>query len=232
MNRVRYAIYFAPAVGSAWWRFGSGWLGRDEARDAPLPQPLPAGFHAAAFAAATAEPHRYGFHATLKAPFRLVPDADEGRLLRRLAALAATLRAVPLPPLKAVLLDDFVALVPSAPAPALAALAARCVLDLDDLRAPLSAEELARRRPERLDGLGRELLERHGYPHVLERFRFHMTLSGGVDSQTAERLLGAAAPVVARLNVDAPLRLDRLCLFRQSGSGAPFLRLHDEELRA
>jgi putative phosphonate metabolism protein len=230
VNAARHAIYFAPEVGSEWWRFGAGWLGRDESRDAPLPQPLPAGFHADAFAAATAEPHRYGFHATLKAPFRLRADADEERLRRRLAALAATLRAVPLPPLKPVLLENFVALVPSAPAPALVALAARCVLDLDDLRAPLTHEELARRHPERLDGRSRELLEHHGYPHVLERFRFHMTLSGPVDPQLAERLMAAAAPVAARLNEAAPLRLDRLCLFRQAEPGAPFLRLHDEEL--
>jgi hypothetical protein len=30
----RYAIYYAPAVDSAWWRFGAGWLGWDAQRGA------------------------------------------------------------------------------------------------------------------------------------------------------------------------------------------------------
>mgnify|MGYP006195748115 CR=1 FL=1 len=35
----RYAIYFAPRPDSPWWTLGAHWLGRDEHRDAPLPQP-------------------------------------------------------------------------------------------------------------------------------------------------------------------------------------------------
>ncbi|HVE52299.1 MAG TPA: hypothetical protein VNB23_02820, partial [Ramlibacter sp.] len=62
---ARYAIYYAPAVGSPWWKFGAGWLGRDEQRDAPLPQPPLHGLQPDEFARVTAEPRRYGFHATL-----------------------------------------------------------------------------------------------------------------------------------------------------------------------
>ena len=128
------------------------------------------------------------------------------------------------------LLDDFVALVPTPRQPAVDALAARCVLDLDDLRAPLTEEEIARRRPERLDPVGRELLKAYGYPHVLGRFRFHLTLSGPVDPVTADLLVHRAAAAVDALNARVPPRLDRLCLFREDHPGAPFLRMHEQEL--
>lgn len=230
MSAARYAIYFAPAAASPWWRFGAGWIGRDELRDAPLPQPRLVGFAPDELGALTTEPRRYGFHATLKAPFRLREQADEAMLLRRLQALASALHSVPLGPLQPVLLEGFVALVPRTPQPAVDALAARCVLELDDLRAPLTPEELARRRPERLDGTERELLARYGYPHVLDRVRFHLTLSNTLDGASARRLLAAAGDEVQRLNRDTPLRLDRLCLFRERQPGAPFLRVHDEVL--
>lgn len=231
---TRYAIYYAPALQSPWWRFGAGWLGRDEAADAALPQPELPGWPPARFAALTAEPRRYGFHATLKAPFRLRDGASEALLLRRLAALASTLRSVPLEPLTPALLDGFIALVPAMPHPAINALAAQCVLALDDLRAPLMQEELARRRPEQLDDVGRRLLAQYGYPHVLARYRFHLTLTGPVTPREADTLLPHAQAAVDALQdrgVD-PLRLDRLCVFRQRHPGAPFIRIHDEELAA
>ena len=35
--RRRYALYFAPAPTSAWWRFGVEWLGRDAGGGAAPP---------------------------------------------------------------------------------------------------------------------------------------------------------------------------------------------------
>jgi putative phosphonate metabolism protein len=231
MSAPRYAVYFAPAVGSPWWRFGAGWLGWDEQGGLPLAQPSLPEFPAHDFHELTAEPRRYGFHATLKAPFRLRLNVDEELVRSRLAALARRLRPVALGAVLPRLLDDFVALVPAQHRPAVGALAAVCVLDLDDLRAPLTPEELERRRPERLDVVGRDLLRRFGYPHVLDRFRFHMTLSGTVDPVTADLLVNRAQAAVAPLNAAAPLTLDRICLFREDHAGAPFQRIHEEELR-
>lgn len=226
----RHAVYFAPAHGSPWWRFGAGWLGRDERDDLDLPQPAPPGFDASRLHALTAEPRRYGFHATLKAPFRLREGADEAVLRTRLAALASRLRPLPLGRLVPVWMDSFVALVPAQRDAALEALAARCVTDLDDLRAPLRAAELARRRPEALDERGRRLLADYGYPHVLERFRFHMTLTGPVDIHLAGRLVPHLAPRIADLNLAHPPVLDRLCLFHQAAPDRPFVRVHEEVL--
>ena len=120
---ARYAIYFSPAQHSPWWELGAHWLGRDECADAPLAQCLPTQFEPAELCAVTSEPRRYGFHATLKAPFYLSGGHTADDLMARLQALAATLKPVALGPLQVVTLGDFVALTPATAPDELAALA-------------------------------------------------------------------------------------------------------------
>jgi putative phosphonate metabolism protein len=229
---TRYAIYFAPDRASPWRRFGAHWLGRDEYSGADLPQPQLAHIAADELTRITAQPRRYGFHATLKAPFRLAEACEESHLRTRLAGLASGIKAVPLGPMRIALLDDFVALVPQNPSKAVEHLAATCVTYLDDLRAPMREDERARRHARRLDPREAELLDRYGYPHVLERFRLHLTLTGPVDAQTAQRVTQAVNPIVARLNEEAPLWLDCLCVYVERTPGAPFHRVIDLKLPA
>jgi putative phosphonate metabolism protein len=210
---------------SGWWKFGAHWLGRDECEDKPLSQNLPTQLDAVNFDAMTSEPRRYGFHATLKAPFHLRSGHTADDLMARMQALAATLQPVALGPLQAVTLGNFAALVPVTPSDQLAALATACVTGFEALRAPLSKAELARRRAQRLDARELELLKRFGYPYVLERFRFHLTLSGPVHSSVAQLIMQAAAQPVAQLNMTEPLVLDQLCLFVEPAPGQPFKRL-------
>ena len=223
----RYAVYFAPAKASGWWTFGAHWLGRDECDDRPLPQPKLAEMDTAAQQALTAEPRRYGFHATLKAPFALAPGHDETSLLQRVQALALSLSPVAVGSLEAVNLGSFVALVPAAGNAHLQALAASCVTELDGLRAPLLPAELARRQSAKLDTRGAELLATYGYPHVMERFQFHLTLTGSTDGKAAAKVIRAVASDVDHLNHKAPLKLDRLCVFVESAPGAAFRRIGD-----
>jgi putative phosphonate metabolism protein len=228
----RYAIYHAPAVDSPWWRFGAAWLGWDERRRVALSQPEWPEWSQEEFHALTAEPRRYGFHATLKAPFHLAGKVDEACLCRRVDLLARQLPRVVLGPLVPSRIGDFIALVPAQASPALHELAWRCVMELDDLRAPLTPEEIARRRPERLVPRARQFLERWGYPWVLDLFRFHLTLSGPVDAATGDLIASHAAASVAELNALHPPVIDRLCVFREDHPGAPFVRIHDAELVA
>lgn len=228
----RYAIYFAPAQSSPWWEFGTHWLGRDECLDLSIPQPALAQITPAELRAATEQPRRYGFHATLKAPFALSGGHTLDDLVTRVQALAATLKPVALGPMQAAMLGDFVALVPARVPDELAALAATCVTGLDDLRAPLSAADLLRRKVENLDAREQALLAQYGYPYVLERYRLHLTLSGQVAPPMAQRLLQAAAIPVAQLNAMLPLVLDRLCLFVEPSPGHAFQRIADAELLA
>ena len=228
----RYAIYFSPAKHSPWWNFGAQWLGRDECDDQPLAQPVLTQIGLTDLNSITAEPRRYGFHATLKAPFHLRDGFSVDDLITRVQALASRLRPVNLGALQVVSLGDFVALMPLTPTEQLACLAGACVVELDDLRAPLTAEELARRRIEQLSTREQELLRQYGYPYVLERFRLHFTLSGPVPRATAQSVMQAVAQPVARLNNSAPLLLDRLCLFVEAAPGEAFKRVADLELRA
>ncbi len=227
---IRYAVYFAPHCDCPWRAFGASWLGRDEIRDVPWPQPTEGGHGTADIAALTAAPRRYGFHATLKAPFRLSGGHSGDDLLARLRRLARHQRCVALGRLEPVWMDGFVALVPAVAPPALHSLAAACVTELDDLRAPATQSERERRSIPADDVRGRELMERYGYPHVLERFRFHMTLTGPVAAPVAQEIIARVTPAVADLNQQAPLVLDRLCLFAQPSPHASFRRLADVEL--
>lgn len=226
----RYAIYYAPGRESPWWAFGASWLGRDEQRDVPLPRPAINDVCGDGMDAITEQPRRYGFHATLKAPFRLRPGVAADDLCRRLQEVADTLRALPLGILEPVVMDGFVALVPAMPSPALQALASSCVTELDGLRAPLSPAERARRRIHPADARAGELVERYGYPHVLERFRFHMTLTGPVEAPLGRQLVAQLARPVAQLNALEPPLLDRLCLFLEPREGAAFRRVAEMRL--
>ena len=223
----RYAVYYAPPRGEFASR-AAQWLGRDAESGQTLPPPsgCPAGDHAAR----VAEPCRYGFHATLKAPFRLVAGRSAGELHEALARLAEDLAPVRLEGLKLARIGSFLALVPESPSEALQQFAAAVVTGLEPFRASLTGAEMARRRPERLTERQRELLGLYGYPYVLEEFRFHMTLTGPLPEAEAgsvtEFLSGYLAPVAPR-----PFLLGEICLFGEP-EGGPFRLLHRYPLTA
>lgn len=226
----RYAVYFAPPESSRWHDFGTHWLGRNEFDGQALQQPALEEIEPQQLDVLTRVPRRYGFHATLKAPFHLGPGVELPELKSRVTALASNLEPLPLGILKTAVLGNFVALIPTAAVTGLHELAAQCVTNLDDLRAPLHASDLAWRQEEQLDARAMELLTRYGYPHVLERFRLHFTLTGPVIADIASMVTRAVAAPVLHLNSHEPLVLDRLCLFMEPAPNSPFLRIEDYEL--
>lgn len=151
-------------------------------------QPAVPGMTADEIRALTRSPGTYGFHGTLKAPFRLAEGVDEKELLDRISRLAGSLPALTMPELKVDRLDGFLALRPAGDSTAINALAEQFVTGLDALRAPIGSAERARRLSSGLSARQQELLEQWGYPYVLEEFRFHITISGRLDSTQAERL--------------------------------------------
>jgi 2'-5' RNA ligase len=222
---VRYAIYYAPDAASALWRFGSRVLGYDARIGRNVPLLAPAGMSLANWERATTDPRRYGFHATLKAPFRLALGMSEAALLDAAKRIAAGLRPVDLGAcdVRVVAAGDtagFVAITPSSPPEALAQLERAVVEAFEPLRAPLDPAERERRRPQQLTERQRRYLDRYGYPYVLEEFAFHMTLSG---------LLDAPRPVAESLREQAGASgvaehviVDRLEVFRQDTEEARF----------
>ena len=222
-SKGRFALYFAPRSGTALDRFGAHWLGYDAQSGELLPQPTAPGFAPSRIAEITAEARQYGFHATLKPPFRLAEGHDSAALQKEIAALAARHAAFTAPPLKLASIAGFWALVLSAPCPAMGALAAACVAELDPFRAPPEEVELVKRRRVGLTPAQDALLLRWGYPYVMAEFRFHMTLSARLGAEEGERLRRALAPLVAPICAE-PLRVDALALFHQPNSAEP-LRL-------
>lgn len=212
----RYAVYYAPPEGDFASR-AAAWLGWDAAAGAAvsgtLPEGLPAGL-----GDITADPRKYGFHGTIRAPFRPAFGLDHGAVEAAVAALAARLAPVTCDGLVLENLQGFLALTPSGCEAALLELGAAVVEGTDHLRAPLTEAEIARRRPERLTPRQRELLARWGYPYVMEEFRFHLTLTDRLSLDVAGPVataLGAHfAPVLPR-----PFMIAELCLFGEDGTG-------------
>lgn len=222
----RYALYYAPPVGSAAWQAGAAWLGRCAAQQPLTLLPVPHRVAPTVFQQFTAAPRRYGWHATLKAPFRLAEGATEAQLLAALRDFCAHHHAFVLPPLTVALLGDFLAWVPTQPSPALQALAADCVTQLHPLAAPLSEADLQRRRQARLSPREDALLLQWGYPHVLDCFQFHMSLTGpltGVEAAVVDTLHTAAQDWLTPHS--AGLRFDALSLFVEPTPGAAFTLL-------
>ncbi|WP_300298448.1 DUF1045 domain-containing protein, partial [Ferrovibrio sp.] len=109
----RFALYAAPPATHPLHDFAVRWLGWDPETGEPhAPQPA-AGLSPARIAALTAEPRRYGFHGTLKPPFRLAKGCDEGMLILALERFAAAHAPVRLPSLQVAVLGSFIALRPS-----------------------------------------------------------------------------------------------------------------------
>jgi hypothetical protein len=80
MDEPRYALYFVPPADSALYRFGAGFLGYDCYTGERLRHPQDIALTASEWEQFTHEPRKYGFHATLKAPFRLLPPFTEMEL--------------------------------------------------------------------------------------------------------------------------------------------------------
>ena len=134
MTSLRYAIYYAPQPQSALWCLASAWLGRDAATGQDLEPPDFPGMRAADVRAITRDPARYGFHATLKPPFRLKEGVSEQDLLTAVERFAAVQAPVPMPRLIVSPIGKFLALTPANETAELHAFAADCVATFDPYR--------------------------------------------------------------------------------------------------
>jgi len=166
----------------------------------------------------TETPRKYGFHGTLKPPFRLADGATETQLRKALADFCAGWNAVNLGHLELAQLGRFLALVPGADTAKLDALAAATVRGFDHFRAPLNDAELKHRRAGALSAAQDALLIRWGYPYVMEAFRFHLTLSGKLPKAKARALRTILDPVLAPL-ISAPLVIDAVSLMGEDDNG-------------
>jgi putative phosphonate metabolism protein len=227
----RFAIYFVPAADSALYRFGAAVLGYDCYSGTPLARLGGAALSEAEWAALTAEPRTYGFHATLKAPFRLRDEFDQDALLAQLQTLAQAITMIPSFEPAVGLIGGFVAILPRTASPGLGQLAADCVRGFERFRLPMTQQERSKRLAAGLSPRQTANLERWGYPYVFEEFRFHMTLAGRIEPDRRAAIHALLQAEFLRLHGRGPVRIDQLALMRQEQADAPFRVIEHARLR-
>ncbi len=184
----RFAIYFTPAPESALAQAAAAWLGRDIYGNTLHALPAIPGITEERTQALLQAPRHYGFHATIKPPFRLKPGRTVEELQLGLEDFAARTSAFTLPPLHITMMGGFFCLRLQEP-PALLALAAAVVRGFDDLREAPAAAELEKRRASGLSPNQEAMLLAWGYPYVLDEYRFHLTLTGPVHDLAEQKIL-------------------------------------------
>lgn len=221
----RYALYYAPAADSALWRFGSATLGYDAVTGADIDFAVAPGCEGLDWPEVTAEPRRYGFHATLKAPFELAPGRNEGALRAFTRNYVAGRPPVRLAGLSVNALGRFIALTPSEPSEELQRFAFDIVQAFEPFRAPLSEADLARRLQSPLTPAHRAYLEAYGYPYVGDAFRFHMTLTGSLPDEHVIPVKVGLAQAYAQALPAGPVQIDRVAIFKQQSRSSRFVLL-------
>lgn len=192
--------------------FGASWLGWDVVHGQLTRQPdLPD------LRDITMTPRKYGFHGTLKPPFRLKEGRTVADLDKAVAELAASLAPAVCDGLALTSLGRFLALTPQGDTETLQRVAAACVSALDGFRAAASDAELARRRASGLTARQDALLVQWGYPYVMEEFRFHLTLSGQLPEPEITTWSGTVQKFLPKL--PAPFILDQIALCGEREDG-------------
>lgn len=226
MNEIpRYAIYYAPTAEDPVWKLGSEWLGRDAYTGKNINRRNFSGISDEDIDRLTASPARYGFHATLKAPFRLQAGQTEANLIERLDTFAQSQDAFDVN-LEVQSLGQFVALRLMDGNEAMTSLHTSCVIEFDDFRAPMSEADIQRRRRVSLSPRQDERMLKWGYPYIFDDFRWHMTLSSKITSgHTREKYLATLSelfgPVLAK-----PHTIGGVAIYRQVSQDAHFKVLH------
>ncbi|WP_162653474.1 DUF1045 domain-containing protein [Lentilitoribacter sp. Alg239-R112] len=213
----RLAIFYAPASKSPLAQFGSKWLGWDveKASNAKhpdiqsLPAPIPD---------IVATPQKYGFHGTLKAPFKLNPTKSCDELRTALQTFCKNTPKFTIGKMKVAQLGNFVAIIQKNQSMELRNLAATIVEHFEEFRAPLGESDIVKRRRANLTQRQDELMLRWGYPYVFEEFKFHLTLTGRLDENDAETTKNILSEHLSDI-LSKPLKADDICLYGERNDG-------------
>jgi hypothetical protein len=181
---MRYGIYYVPLRGTKLAEFGAAVLGYDLDRGQARPRLALPGVSEDRLVQATRRAARYGFHATLKAPFRLAAGLSRVDVLKAAADIADTCRPAIISGLELAMLGTFVAFRPQGSCADVDMIAESFVRGLDHLRATEERDD-AKWPPDRLSAREEELRRAWGYPYVLDQYRFHMTVTDVLESADA-----------------------------------------------
>lgn len=137
----KYALYFAPQQESFLAQAAITWLGRDT-NELNLEQIAVAGVTKQRFFELTRAPYHYGFHGTLKPPFRLHQGLTEVELVEEIQQFCEARKSFFIPALEVSLIGDFLCLRPTTPCEGINQLAHEAVTEFDQFRSPMGATEL------------------------------------------------------------------------------------------
>ena len=179
MNFSRYAIYYIPDL--PLFQIGSDWLGWNSITEQET-------LLSADHRRITDRPRKYGFHATLKPPFSLASNSTQGDLQDAFHAFCATVSPATGGTLKISRLGRFLAMTQDVQSNEVTELAASTVSHFDKFRAPLSEQDIAKRRQRRLTPEQDALMLRWGYPYMMQEFKFHMTLTGPLQNDEIDAI--------------------------------------------
>ncbi len=222
LSPYRVAIYYAPDTQSDAWQLGSGWLGRNAATRQLLRQPVVDGIAKEVLTELTSHPRRYGWHATLKAPFQLAPGYTLSTLRTGVQRFCKGRQPFDLANWDLSTMDGFLSLRPQHSPPELAKLAADCVQQLHPFAAPLGEAALARRRLASLSLEEEALLLAWGYPYVLQHFQFHFSLTGSLSLLPEDQLPLLMLAAKSHFHELPAERVDRLSIFIEPRPGDDF----------
>mgnify|MGYP000844843219 CR=1 FL=1 len=214
MSYTRFAVYYIPADGPLA-TFGTKWLGWDVARGCAVVQPDIAGL-----TDVTEAPRKYGFHATLKPPFRLAESRTEAQLTTAVSMMAAGCAAAQCDGLALTAMGRFLALTPQGDVSGIGRIAETCVQEIDQFRAAPDAAELKRRSKTRLSDRQQTMLRAWGYPYVMDQFRFHLTLTERVPKLAIPEWKAHAVAHLPAL--PAPFVLDAVALVGERSQDGRF----------
>ena len=214
MQYQRYAIFYTPAPGPLA-EFGAVWLGWDPVAGRRVAQSVIDGVDVSEI---TETPRRYGFHGTIKPPFTLAEGQNEAALRAAFTRVCEQVAPVEVGVLELTRLGGFLALQAGQPSAVLLAMAADVVRRMDGFRAPLTKVQMARRMAGKLTQKQEKMLQRWGYPYVMDEFRFHMTLTGRMKRAQAEQVMQRLRPVLAPVTAGG-MKLDGLSLMGEDAEG-------------
>jgi hypothetical protein len=215
----RYAIYYAPDLGSPLDMFGRTWFD-EKANGNPA---AIAKLNPKRLAELSEGSRRYGFHGTLKPPFGLNPSTRVESLLDAARVFASTLAPVEIPPLELAIIGKFIAFTPTAQSAALEKLAAACVRAFEAFRLPLSDEQLASYKLNKLTVHQEQMLAHWGYPYVMEEFRFHISVTDRIDDPHEREEIIDALEKIAKPILGKPVVVRDITVFGQAAANQPMI---------
>jgi len=212
MKFSRYAIYYLPD--DPLFQLGSDWLGWNSLTGHEL-------VLSDEQCTITERPRKYGFHATVKPPFSLAPEYTQDDLQNAFCEFCLSAPPALGGMLQINRLGRFLAITQDQQTNEVREIAATTVSHFDKFRAPLSEQDIEKRRQNKLTAQQDALMLRWGYPYVMQEFKFHMTLTGPLPKPEIEHIEHRAQGIF-REHLGRALNINSLALLGQDKDSGRF----------